>query len=56
MVRELDVSRITLRLREKADKNGEGKEDRILGRLVGNTLDVLKRGLVRHDSRLKSFF
>jgi len=50
MVRELDVSRITLRLREKADKKGEAKEDRILARLVGNTLDVLKSGLVGcHD-------
>ena len=45
MVRELDVSRITLRLREKAQK-GDVKEDQIHAKLTGSTLDVLKQGLV----------
>jgi len=49
MVRELDVSRITLRLREKTDTKGEAKDDRILAKVVGNTLDLLKRGLVSVD-------
>ncbi|KAK7528268.1 uncharacterized protein IWZ02DRAFT_4294 [Phyllosticta citriasiana] len=45
MVRELDFSRITLRLIEHADKKGEGEEDHVLGKLQGATLDVLKRCL-----------
>lgn len=46
MVRELDVSRITLRLREKQDKKGEGVEDTI-AKLQGQTLSTLQRCLVR---------
>lgn len=44
-MRELDFSRITLRLMEHADKKGEGEEDHVLGKLQGPTLDVLKRCL-----------
>ena len=47
MIRELDVSRITLRLMEKVDKKGEGKEEHVYAKLTGQTIDVLRQGLVR---------
>ena len=46
VVRELDVSKITLRLKEKLDKKGEGSEDNTIAKLQGNTIDVLQRCLV----------
>lgn len=46
MVRELDLSRITLRLVEEVDKKGDGGDDHVKAKLVGNTLDVLRRSLV----------
>ena len=48
MVRELDVSKITLRLMEKADKKGEGGDDDIIAKLQGQTIDVLQRCLVSY--------
>jgi len=47
MVRELDLSRITLRLVEKVDSKGKGdeKEDSIRAKITGPTLDTLKRCL-----------
>ncbi len=45
-VRELDVSRITLRLRAKEDKKGEGDSDATIAKLTGSTLDTLRRCLV----------
>ena len=45
-VRELDVSKITLRLREKGDNKGDDKKDRTIAKLTGNTLDTLKQCLV----------
>ncbi|KAF9635988.1 putative membrane bound c2 domain protein [Lasiodiplodia theobromae] len=45
MVRELDFSRITLRLVEHLDKKGEGEDDHIIGKLQGSTLDTLRRCL-----------
>lgn len=47
MVRELDVSRITIRLTEKVDNKGEGGEEHVYAKLTGQTLDVLRQGLVR---------
>lgn len=44
MVRELDFSRITIRLREKAN-NDDGQDD-TYAKLTGQTLDVLMRHLV----------
>jgi Ca2+-dependent lipid-binding protein len=52
-VRELDFSKITLRLREKGDK-GDEKKDHTIGKLTGNTLDTLKQCLV--SPFLKSFY
>lgn len=47
MVREIDVSRMTMRIRRKADRNrDEDKEDSIHAKVSGNTLDILKRHLV----------
>ncbi|KZF24395.1 membrane bound c2 domain-containing protein [Xylona heveae TC161] len=47
-VRELDFSKITLRLREKIDKKGEGdKGDHIVAKLQGNTIDTLRRCLYK---------
>ena len=46
VVRELEVSKITLRLIEKQDKKGEGGEDATIASLQGQTIDVLQRCLV----------
>ena len=46
MVRELDLSKMTLRLVEEVDKKGEGKDEHIKAKLQGDTLEVLKRSLV----------
>jgi Ca2+-dependent lipid-binding protein len=45
-VRELDFSKITLRIREKGESKGDEKKDHTLARLTGNTLDTLKQCLV----------
>ena len=45
MVREIDLSRITVRLVEKSDKKGEG-EDHVVAKLSGDLLPVLQRCLV----------
>lgn len=46
-VRELDFSKITLRLREKGDHKGDEKNDKdhTIAKLSGNTLDTLKQCL-----------
>ncbi|KAF2712701.1 tricalbin [Pleomassaria siparia CBS 279.74] len=45
MVRELDFSKITLRLIEHVDKKGDGDDDHVIAKLTGSTLDTLKRCL-----------
>ncbi|KAF2124600.1 tricalbin [Dothidotthia symphoricarpi CBS 119687] len=45
MVRELDFSKITLRIIEKIDKDGDGDEDHVIAKLTGNTVDTLRRAL-----------
>ncbi|KAF1978894.1 tricalbin [Bimuria novae-zelandiae CBS 107.79] len=45
MVRELDFSKITLRIIEHIDKKGEGDEDHVIAKLTGSTLDTLRRCL-----------
>ncbi|KIW11680.1 hypothetical protein PV08_10982 [Exophiala spinifera] len=45
MVREIDMSRITLRLVEKADKTGKQDEDDIVAKLTGPTLTTLQQCL-----------
>jgi Ca2+-dependent lipid-binding protein len=45
-VRELDFSKLTLRLRQKADSRSEHSDEHIVARLSGNTLDTLKQCLV----------
>jgi len=45
-VRELDFSKITLRLREKGESKGDEKKDHTIAKLTGNTLDTLKQCLV----------
>ncbi|KAI9053494.1 hypothetical protein LZ554_002449 [Drepanopeziza brunnea f. sp. 'monogermtubi'] len=46
-VRELDLSKITLRIREKGEVKGDAKKDSedIIAKLTGNTLDTLKQCL-----------
>jgi len=46
VVRELEFSRITLRLQEKQDKKGGDVSDHTVGKLAGNTINILRRGLV----------
>ena len=47
-VRELDFSKLTLRIREKGESKGDEDKDKdyTLARLTGNTLDTLKQCLV----------
>ena len=47
-VRELDFSKLTLRIREKSESKGDEDKDKdhTLARLTGNTLDTLKQCLV----------
>ncbi|KAL5423932.1 hypothetical protein PMIN04_003602 [Paraphaeosphaeria minitans] len=45
MVRELDFSKITLRIIEHIDKKREIDEDHVIAKLTGNTLDTLRRCL-----------
>lgn len=46
-VRELEFSKVTLRLKQKEDKKGEGdNEEHTIAKLQGNTIDVLQRCLV----------
>ena len=46
-VRELEFSKVTLRLKQKEDRKGEGdNEDHTIAKLQGNTIDVLQRCLV----------
>jgi Ca2+-dependent lipid-binding protein len=45
MVRELDFSKITLRIIEHVDKKGDNDEDHVIAKLTGNTLDTLRRCL-----------
>ncbi|KAM0814256.1 putative C2 domain-containing protein [Seiridium cardinale] len=45
-IRELEFSRLTLKVREKREKPGEERdEDHTIARLAGNTLDTLKQCL-----------
>lgn len=45
MIRELDLSRMTLRLVSQIDNKGEGDDDEIKAKVQGPTLDTLKRAL-----------
>lgn len=47
MVRELDVSKITLRLVEKSDNKGEGDDDHVIAKLTGPTLQTLQQCLYK---------
>jgi Ca2+-dependent lipid-binding protein len=44
-IRELDFSKLTIKVRERGE-NSDGGKDRTLARLTGNTLDTLKQCLV----------
>ena len=46
MVRELEVSKITLRLKEKTDKKGEIDEEATIAKLQGPTVTTLQKCLV----------
>ncbi|KAF1831287.1 tricalbin [Decorospora gaudefroyi] len=45
MIRELDFSRITLRIIEHIDNDGDDHEDHVIAKLTGNTIDTLRRSL-----------
>ncbi|KAF1981931.1 tricalbin [Aulographum hederae CBS 113979] len=45
IVREMDFSKITLRLMEEIDKKGEGKDEHVIAKLQGSTIETLKRCL-----------
>lgn len=45
MVRELDFSKITLRIVEHNNNDGDADDDHVLGKLTGNTFDILRRCL-----------
>lgn len=46
MVRELDVSKITLRLTEKTDNKGNDEHDNVIAKLTGQTLPTIQQCLV----------
>lgn len=45
-IRELEFSRLTIKITERTEKQEEGDKQRVLARLSGNTLDTLKQCLV----------
>lgn len=47
MIRELEFSRITLRIVEKVDKEGDDGEDHVVAKLQGQTLQVLTNCLYK---------
>lgn len=49
-MREIDVSRITLRITEKTDNKGESGEEHVVAKLTGDTLSTLKQCLVGEDT------
>lgn len=52
-IRELEFSRLTLKVREKQEKPGEERdEEHTVARLAGNTLDTLKQCLVGGPSSM----
>lgn len=56
-VRELDFSKITLRIREKGEHRNEDKKDeKTIAKLAGNTIDTLKQCLVRWLLLLQVYF
>ena len=46
MVREVDLSRITVRLVEKTDNKGSDSEEHVIAKLLGELFPVLQRCLV----------
>ena len=55
MVRELDVSKITVRLTQKTDKKGDENKDHTVARLSGPTLTTLQQALYKpYELSLKS--
>jgi Ca2+-dependent lipid-binding protein len=47
MVRELEFSRITVRIIETIDNDGDSHEQHVVSKLTGNTIDTLRKCLVR---------
>jgi Ca2+-dependent lipid-binding protein len=47
MVRELEFSKITVRINETIDNDGDSDEDDVVAKLTGNTIDTLRMCLVR---------
>jgi hypothetical protein len=45
MIRELDFSKITLRIMEHVDNDGEDHGDHVIAKLTGNTIDTLRKAL-----------
>jgi Ca2+-dependent lipid-binding protein len=49
MIRELDFSKITLRIIEHVDNDGDDNDDHVIAKLTGNTIDTLRTSLVSGD-------
>lgn len=56
MVRELDFSRMTLRLVEENDSKSGGKDEHIIAKLAGNTIDTLKRCFVSFCNAIRKVY
>ena len=60
MVREVDLSRITVRLVEKVDKKGDGDDDHVVAKISSDLLPILQRCLVieflHHTSQRLTFY
>ena len=50
MIRELDFSKITLRIIEHVDNDGDDNNDNVIAKLAGNTIDTLRKSLVGASS------
>jgi Ca2+-dependent lipid-binding protein len=50
MIRELDFSKITLRIIEHVDSDGDDHDDHVIAKLTGNTIDTLRTSLVSGDN------
>jgi len=47
-IRELEFSKLTIKISERNEKQDEGGKNHVLARLTGNTLDTLKQCLVEY--------
>lgn len=55
-IRELEFSKLTIKVRDKDSRPGDDDKDKTLARLTGNTLDTLKQCLVRTTHSISCYW